>query len=75
MKTTLAQAEAGLLPAVGSPPETSEMPAWEYCFLLQDGSNRETSELTQLAAAGWKVVSFRTRFDSQCEYLLKRLRK
>ena len=75
MKTTLAQSEICLSPELSDPSRNAGAPAWEYCFLLQDSCNPQGSELVQLNAAGWSVVSFRTRFDSQCEYLLKRARK
>jgi hypothetical protein len=70
MKTTLAQPEA----RTSNASVTSGAPSWEYCFLLQDNSNPTGGDLIQLTSAGWSIVSFRTRFDSQREYLLKRPR-
>ncbi len=50
-------------------------PTWEYCFLLQDEWASSGGELTQMASAGWYVVSFRVRLDNKREYLLKRPRR
>ena len=73
MKSTLNAAE--VLPRVGSPNKDNSAPPWEYCFVLQDQWTPISTELTQLAAAGWYVVSSRTRLDNQREYLLKRPRR
>ncbi len=68
MKSTLETPSARVIP---NPRPQSEAPTWEYCFVLQEEWSSGT-ELTQLAAAGWFVVSFRTRLDNHREYLLKR---
>jgi hypothetical protein len=75
MKSTLDLSAVGVLPCVGSLSKDSSAPPWEYCFVLQDEWSPISAELTQLAAAGWFVVSSRTRLDNQREYLLKRPRK
>jgi hypothetical protein len=72
MKSTLE------LPAKRIPPHSQYeggSPAWEYCFVLQEEWSPAGGELTALAAAGWFVVSFRTRLDNHREYLLKRPRR
>ena len=73
MKTTLDV--SGILPRTSSVSRDSGVSPWEYCFVLQDEWSPVSAELTQLAAAGWYVVSSRTRLDNQREYLLKRPRR
>jgi hypothetical protein len=75
MKTTLELPAERVAPPIHRPTQGNSSPAWEYCFLLQEEWNPNGGELTQLAAAGWFVVSFRTRLDNQREYLLKRPRR
>ena len=74
MKTTLLPSEIRVSPDLNHSRREKGTPDWEYCFLLQDQSGAASSELTELSAAGWRVVSFRTRFDNHREYLLKRPR-
>ena len=73
MKSTLDV--SSVLPRVSFASHDGSAPAWDYCIVLQDEWSLISAELTQLAAAGWYVVSSRTRLDNQREYLLKRPRK
>jgi hypothetical protein len=75
MKTTLESQETSFAPRERFITAGTASPTWEYCFVLQDEWESTGGELTQLASAGWCVVSFRRRLDNQREYLLKRQRR